>query len=108
VLVVVLLILLRCWKLAAAELLSSGNESPSGLVLHSGNIHDLLLVLGCLVVLVGCWGSKARCLAVLPLILVSSLLVVLAVLLPLELLLMPTLMLVSLRVTLLELLGWIV
>jgi hypothetical protein len=70
---------------------------------------------GCLVVLVGSWDRKARCLACLPLILVSSLLVVLAVLLmllrelPLELLLVLTLMLVlvSLRVTLLELRGWI-
>jgi hypothetical protein len=73
---------------------------------------------GCLVALIGCWGRKARCLVVLPLVLVSSRLVVLAVLLllllrerPLKLLLMRTLvlvlMLVSLRVTLLELLEWI-
>jgi hypothetical protein len=70
---------------------------------------------GYLVVLVGDWGRKARCLAALPLILVSSLLVALAILLlllrelPLELLLMMALMLmlVSLRVTLLELLRWI-
>jgi hypothetical protein len=46
VLAVVLLVVLGCWKLAAAELLSSGNESLSGLVPHSGNIHDLLLALG--------------------------------------------------------------
>jgi hypothetical protein len=45
-LVVGLLLLLGCWKLAAVELLYSGNESPSGLVPHSGNIHNLLLVLG--------------------------------------------------------------
>jgi hypothetical protein len=45
-LVVVLLVLLGCWKLAVAEPLSSGNVSPSGLVPHSGNIHDLLLVMG--------------------------------------------------------------
>jgi hypothetical protein len=45
VLAVVLLVLLRCWKLAAAELLSSGKESPSGHVPHSGNIHGLLLAL---------------------------------------------------------------
>jgi hypothetical protein len=72
---------------------------------------------GCLIVLVGCWGRKARCLAALPLILVSPLMVVMAVLLLLLrelyliLLLMLTLMLVlvlmSLRVTLLELRGWI-
>jgi hypothetical protein len=61
-----------------------------------------------LVVLVGCWGRKARCLVALTPILISSLLVVLAVLLlrklPLVLLLVLTLMLVL--VTLLELLGW--
>jgi hypothetical protein len=70
---------------------------------------------GYLIVLVGCWGRKARCLAALPLILVSPLMVVMAVLLlllrelSLILLLMLTLMLVlvSLRVTLLELRGWI-
>jgi hypothetical protein len=45
VLVVVLLVLLRCWKLAVAELLSLGNDSPNGLVPHSGNIHSLLLAL---------------------------------------------------------------
>jgi hypothetical protein len=53
-----------------------GNDSPSDLVLHSGNIHDLLLAWSCLVALIGCWGRKARCLVVLPLVLVSSLLVV--------------------------------
>jgi hypothetical protein len=70
---------------------------------------------GCTVALIGCWGRKARCLAVLPVILVSSRLVVLVVLLllmrelPLKLLLMRMLVLVpiSVRVTLLELLGWI-
>jgi hypothetical protein len=66
----------------------------------------------CLVVLVGCWGGKARCLVVLAMVLISSLLVVLAMLLLLRelsliLLLVLTLMLMSLRVTLLELLGWI-
>jgi hypothetical protein len=67
----------------------------------------------CLFTLIGCWDRKARCLVVLSLLLISSLLVVLAVLLlllrelPLILLLVLTLMLVSLRVTLLELLGWI-
>jgi hypothetical protein len=78
VLAVVLLVLLGCWKLAVAELLSSGNESLSGLVPHSGNIHGILLALGCLAALIGGWGRKARCLAALPLIPVSSLLVVLA------------------------------
>jgi hypothetical protein len=33
------------WELAAAELLCLGNDSPNGLVLHNGNIHDLLLAL---------------------------------------------------------------
>jgi hypothetical protein len=36
--------------LAAAELLYLGNDSPNGLVPHSGNLHDFLLVralLGC-------------------------------------------------------------
>jgi hypothetical protein len=71
---------------------------------------------GYLVALIGCRGRKARCLVVLPLVLTSSLLVVLAVLLlllrelPLILLLVLTLMLVlvlvSLRVTMFELLGW--
>jgi hypothetical protein len=66
----------------------------------------------CLVVLVGCWGRKARCLVVLALIRIFSLLVVLTVLLlllrklPLILLLVVlTLMLVL--VTLLELLRWV-
>jgi hypothetical protein len=45
VLTVVLLVLLRCWKLATAELLSSGNDSSSDLVSHNGNIHGLLLAL---------------------------------------------------------------
>jgi hypothetical protein len=52
VLAVVLLVMLRCWKLATAELLSSGNDSSSDLVLHNGNIHDLLLALA----LPGCCG----------------------------------------------------
>jgi hypothetical protein len=40
------------WELAAAELLSLGNDSPSGLVPHSGNTHDFLLALA----LLGCSG----------------------------------------------------
>jgi hypothetical protein len=43
---------LWCWKLAAAELLSSGNDSSTDVVLHNGNIHDLLLALA----LPGCSG----------------------------------------------------
>jgi hypothetical protein len=54
----------------------------------------------CLVVLVGCWGRKVRCLVALTLILIYSLLVVLMVLLLLVLVLM--------LVTLLELLRWVV
>jgi hypothetical protein len=38
--------------LAAVELLSLGNDSPSGLVPHSGNMHDFLLALA----LLGCSG----------------------------------------------------
>jgi hypothetical protein len=70
---------------------------------------------GYLVALISCWGKKARCMVILFLVLVSSLLVALAVLLlllllrilPLKRLLMLMLMLVlvSLRVALLELLG---
>jgi hypothetical protein len=40
------------WELAAAELLSLGNDSPNDLVPHSGNMHDLLLALA----LLGCFG----------------------------------------------------
>jgi hypothetical protein len=66
---------------------------------------------GCLFVLIRCWGRKARCLVVLPLILVTSLLAVLTILLllwimSLRLLLIRalTLMLISLWVTMLALL----
>jgi hypothetical protein len=38
--------------LVTAELLSLGNDSPNGLVPHSGNMHDLLLALA----LLGCFG----------------------------------------------------
>jgi hypothetical protein len=65
----------------------------------------------CLAVLIRCWGRKARCLVVLPLILVTSLLTVLTILLllwvlALRLLLVRTLtlMLISLWVTKLALL----
>jgi hypothetical protein len=44
-LAMVLLVLLGCWKLVAAGLLSSGNATPSGLVPHNGNIFGLLLAL---------------------------------------------------------------
>jgi hypothetical protein len=70
------------------------------------------LLWSCLVVLVGCWGRKARCLVALTLILISSMLVVLMVLLlllrklPLVLLLL-VLALMLVLVTLLELLRWV-
>jgi hypothetical protein len=38
-------VLLGHWELAAAELLSLRNDSPSGLVPHNGNIRGLLLAL---------------------------------------------------------------
>jgi hypothetical protein len=38
------------WELATDELLSLGNDSPNGLVPHSGNMHDSLLALA----LLGC------------------------------------------------------
>jgi hypothetical protein len=66
----------------------------------------------CLVVLVGCWGRKARCLVALTLILISSLLVVLTILLlmlrklPLILLLL-VLALILVLMTLLEFLRWV-
>jgi hypothetical protein len=111
VLTVVLLALLRCWKLDAAGLLSLGNDPPSDLVPNSENIHDLLLALALPGWSLGQEGEGP----VLSLVLISSLLVALAVLLlllllrelPLILLLVLTLtlMLVSFRVTLLELLG---
>jgi hypothetical protein len=93
-------------------LLSLGNDSPNGLVPHSGNTHDFLLAL------VGCsgWllGRKTGCMVALTLILISSLLVILTVLLlllrnlPLVLLLLVlTLMLVLVLVTLLEWLRWV-
>jgi hypothetical protein len=46
VLVVVLLILLGHWLLAAAKLLYLDSSSPSDFDLHSRSMHDLLLVLG--------------------------------------------------------------
>jgi hypothetical protein len=33
-------------------------------------MHDLLLVLGCLAIRVGCWGRKTSCLVVLMLVLI--------------------------------------
>jgi hypothetical protein len=91
-----------------------GNDSPNGLVPHSGNMHDFHLALA----LLGCsgWllGRKTGCLVVLTLVLISTLLVVLTVLLllrklPLVLLVVVlTLMLVLVLVTFLEWLRWVV
>jgi hypothetical protein len=62
----------------------------------------------CLIVLVGCWGRKTGYLVALTLVLISSLLVVLAVLLLLRKLpLVLVLVLTQMLVTLLELLGWV-
>jgi hypothetical protein len=44
--VVVLLVLLGCWKLTVVELLSSGIASPRDLALHNGSILGFLLALG--------------------------------------------------------------
>jgi hypothetical protein len=79
-----------------------GNDSSSDLVTHSGNIHASSLRWRCLVALIGCWGRKVRCLVIL-----AILLLLLLRELPLILLVVLTLMqaLMSLRVTLLELLG---
>jgi hypothetical protein len=98
-------------------LFSLGNESPSDLVPHNGNIRDLLFaleLLGCSDWLLGQESEVPGCSITDT---GSSLLVALAILLlllrklPLILLLMLTLMLVlvlmSLMVTLLELLGWV-
>jgi hypothetical protein len=56
------------WELVAAELLSSGNDSPSGFVPRNGNMRALLLALE----LLGCstWllGQEGGCLVVLALV----------------------------------------
>jgi hypothetical protein len=100
--------------LVTADLPSLGSDSPSGRVPHNGTCVASSLCWGGLIVLVGGWGRKARCLVVLTLVYISSLLVVLTILLlllllHLILLLVLTLMLVlmTLRMTLLELLGWV-
>jgi hypothetical protein len=94
------------WELAAAELLSLGNGSPSSLVPHSGNTRGLLLALE----LLGCSGwllvQEGGCLVVLALVRISSLLVVLTVLLLLRKLPLILLLLLVL-VTFLELLRWV-
>jgi hypothetical protein len=98
--------------LAVAELLSLGNDSPNGVVPHSGNMHGLLLaleLLGCSGWLLGQEGEVSGCSDA---ILISSMLVVLTVLLlllrklPLVLLLL-VLALMLVLVTLLEMLRWV-
>jgi hypothetical protein len=90
-----------------------GNDSPNGLVHHSGNMHDFLIELALLDGSGWLLGRKTGCLVALTLVLISSLLVVLTVLLllgklPLVLLLLVlTLMLVLVLVTLFELLRWV-
>jgi hypothetical protein len=92
-------------------LLSLDSSSPSGFVLHNRSMRGLLLALELLRCFGWLLGRKARCLVVLTLVLISSLLGVLTVLLlllrKLPLVLVLTLMLVTLRVTLLEVLGWV-
>jgi hypothetical protein len=82
-------------------LLPLGNDSPSGLFPHNGNICSLLLAWSCLVVLVGFWGRKARCLVT------QVVLLLLLRELSLVLLLVLMLMLMLALVTLLELLRWV-
>jgi hypothetical protein len=52
------------WELATVVLLSLGNDSPNGLVPHSGNMHDLFLaleMLGCSGWLLGQEGEVPGC-----------------------------------------------
>jgi hypothetical protein len=51
------------WELAAAELLSLGNDSLNDLVPHSGNMHNLLALklLGCFGWLLGQEGEVLGC-----------------------------------------------
>jgi hypothetical protein len=97
--------------MTAAEPSSLGTTSPNGLAPHNRNILCRPLALG----LPGCsdslLGRKARCMAILPLVLISFGLIVLTALprlliLPLSLLLILTLilLLISLRVAMPELL----
>jgi hypothetical protein len=105
---------LPCWSIGVCLLLRHllwAMHRPVALLSTVEASSASSLCWGCLVVLIHCWGRKTRCLVVLPLILVTSLLAVLAILLllwvlPLKLLLVRalTLMLVSLWVTRLALL----
>jgi hypothetical protein len=100
--------------LVAAELLSLGNDSPNGLVPHSGNMHDFLLalvLLGCSGWLLGQEGGVPGCsdadIDFLLLVVLTVLLLLLRKLPLVLLLLVLTLMLVLVLVTLLELLRWV-
>jgi hypothetical protein len=105
---------LPCWSIGVCLLLRHllwAMHRPVALLSIVEASSASSLCWGCLVVLIRCWGRKARCLVILPLILVTSLLAVLTILLllwvlPLKLLLVRalTLMLVSLWVTMLALL----
>jgi hypothetical protein len=105
---------LPCWSIGVCLLLRHllwAMHHPVALLSTVEASSASSLCWGCLVVLIRCWGRKARCLVVLPLILVTSLLDVLMILLllwvlPLKLLLVQalTLMLVSLWLTMLALL----
>jgi hypothetical protein len=106
---------LPCWSIGVCLLLRHllwAMHRPVALLSTVEASSASSLCWGCLVVLIRCCGRKARCLVVLPLILVTSLLVVLTILLlllwvlPVILVLVRalTLMLVSLWVTRLALL----
>jgi hypothetical protein len=105
---------LPCWSIGVGLLLRHllwAMHRPVALFSKVETSSASSLCWGCLVALICCWDRKARCLVVLPLILVTSLLAVLTILLllwilPLRLLLVRTLtlMLISLWVTRLALL----
>jgi hypothetical protein len=89
------------WELTAAKLLSLGNDPPSDLVPHSGNISGLFLaleLLGCPDWLLGQEGEVPGC---------SSGTAATTEEIASDTAAGAELMLMSLRVTLLELLGWV-
>lgn len=93
---------LPCWSIGVGLLLSYllwALHRPVALISTVETSSASSLCWGCLVALICCWGRKARCLVVLLLILITSLLAVLTILLllwvlPLKLLLMRTLILI--------------
>jgi hypothetical protein len=72
------------WELAATEMLFWAMIRPMALFPTVETSMASSLRWSCLVVLVGCWGRKARCLIVLAPVQICSLLVVLTVLLMLR------------------------